>query len=73
MIKQIKEAIWGPKTKKIAGVFFIALGLILHLIPLFPAGWIIVIGLELLGIRLLLQNGIKDRLLNFKIFRRWSK
>lgn len=46
-------------VKKPLGVFLVILGLILHLIPLFPAGWIIVLGLELIGIRILLQDKIK--------------
>ncbi|MFA6464078.1 MAG: hypothetical protein WCV55_03685 [Candidatus Paceibacterota bacterium] len=53
-------------TKKILGAVLIILGLILHLIPLFPAGWIIVVGLELLGIRLLLQ----DKIANSKIYQK---
>ncbi|MDD4412739.1 MAG: hypothetical protein PHR00_03795 [Patescibacteria group bacterium] len=54
--------------KKIAGITLIILGLILHLIPFFPAGWIIFLGLELLGIRLLLQDKIKNRLSNSKLY-----
>jgi len=46
--------------RKILGIFLIILGLLLHLIPLFPAGWIIVVGLELLGFRLLLKDKIKS-------------
>jgi hypothetical protein len=49
----------NPLLKKILGVFFLVSGILLHLIPLFPAGWIIVLGLELLGLRLLLQDKIK--------------
>ncbi len=49
--------------KKIAGVVLIVLGVILHLIPFFPAGWIIVLGLELLGIRLLIWDKIKNKLI----------
>lgn len=52
--------------KKIAGIILIILGLILHLIPFFPAGWIIFLGLELLGVRLLLQDKIKNRVNNLK-------
>lgn len=56
-------------SKKILGILLILLGIILHLIPLFPAGWIIVLGLELLGIRLLLQ----DKLINSKIYQKIKK
>jgi hypothetical protein len=52
--------------KKILGVILIITGLILHLIPLFPAAWIIVIGLELLGLRILFQKKIKYFLSKFK-------
>jgi len=69
IIKEIFEQIKKRSCLKIfAGVFLIVLGLILHLIPLFPAGWIIVIGLELLGIRLLLWDKIKGRMSNSKNF-----
>lgn len=56
--------------KKIFGVILIISGLILHLIPLFPAGWIIIAGLELLGIRLLLQDKIKAGINNSKIYQK---
>jgi hypothetical protein len=45
--------------KKILGLILVILGVLLHLIPLFPASGIIVIGLELLGVRILLQEKIK--------------
>ena len=48
--------------KKIIGAVLIILGLVLHLIPLFPAGWIIIVGLEFLGIRLLLYDKLKMKL-----------
>ena len=48
-----------PKTGKVVGALLVLVGIILHLIPLFPAGWIIVLGLELLGVRLLFWNKIK--------------
>jgi hypothetical protein len=57
---KMKNMSVGALLKKIAGIFLIVLGLTLHLIPLFPAGWIIILGLELLGIRLLLSDGIND-------------
>ena len=50
------------KFKKPLGFFLVILGLILHLIPLFPAGWIVVLGLELIGIRILLEDKIKSLL-----------
>lgn len=52
--------------KKILGVILVITGIILHLIPLFPASWIIVLGLELLGLRILLQNKCQSFLSRFK-------
>ena len=43
------------------------LGLLLHLIPLFPAGWIIVAELELLGIRVLFWDKMKAKLARWKL------
>lgn len=45
--------------RKILGVCLIVLGAVLHLIPLFPAGWIIVLGCEMSGVGLLLRDRIK--------------
>jgi len=61
IFKQVRNQ---SRLRIVAGGFLVVLGLILHLIPLFPAGWIIVIGLEILGIRLLVQDKcirIKDK------------
>ena len=56
MEKEIKER---SLFKKIIGVVLIILGFTLHIIPLFPAGWIILLGFELLGVHLILQDKIK--------------
>ncbi len=52
--------------KKSFGVFLILLGLILHLIPFFPASWIIILGLEFLGIRMLVWERLKGVFLKKK-------
>lgn len=59
MDENIKKNNFYSIIKKPLGVFLVITGLILHLIPLFPAGWIVVLGLELIGIRILLQDKIK--------------
>jgi hypothetical protein len=46
-------------TRKITGIVLIVLGLAALLTPLTPGSWLILVGLELLGLRILLQ----DRLL----------
>jgi hypothetical protein len=43
-------------TRKIAGVILIVLGLAALLTPLTPGSWLILVGLELLGLRILLQD-----------------
>ena len=45
--------------KIIAGVTLVIFGLLIHLIPLVPGSWAIFIGLEILGIRLLVWDKIK--------------
>lgn len=60
MVEEIKEKNhFFCKIKKPLGVVLVILGLILHLIPFFPASWIIVLGLELIGIRILVQDKCK--------------
>jgi len=56
--EQIKNT---PRLKILIGVFLVMLGLLIHLIPLMPGSWVIVAGLEILGIRLLLQKELKKR------------
>lgn len=55
--------------KKILGVFFIILGVLIHLIPLMPGSWLIVLGLELLGVHLLVWDKVKSFLYNKKSFK----
>ena len=59
-LKTIKEYIHnGPKTKKVIGVILILLGLVAFFIPLIPGSWIAIIGLELLGVRILFFDKLK--------------
>lgn len=43
-------------TRKIVGVVLIVLGLLALFTPLTPGSWLIPLGLELLGLRILLQD-----------------
>jgi hypothetical protein len=43
-------------TKTIVGVILIILGLVALLTPLSPGSWLILVGLELLGLRILLEG-----------------
>lgn len=44
------------RFKKIVGILFIGLGLIALFTPLTPGSWLIFVGLELMGLRLLFQK-----------------
>ena len=48
-------------VRRLVGVFLVLLGLLFYLIPFVPGTWAIVLGLEILGIRLLIQDKIKER------------
>ncbi len=56
----------NPKIKKIVGGVLILVGLIALLTPLTPGSWLIFIGLELLGLRFLVWDKIKRRLIKNK-------
>jgi hypothetical protein len=58
IFEQIKNK---SRLRILVGVFFVLFGLLIHLIPLVPGSWAIVIGLEILGIRLLVQDKLKKR------------
>jgi hypothetical protein len=60
-VYELFEKIRKESTMRIvAGVSLIIFGLLLHLVPLVPGSWAIVIGLEILGVRLLLQNKLYE-------------
>jgi len=62
LLKIIKEYIHDkPKIKKAIGVILILIGLATLLTPLTPGSWLLFIGFELLGVRILLS----DKLLKF--------
>lgn len=47
--------------KKITAVVFIVIGLLALITPLTPGSWLIFVGLELLGIRMIFWDKIKDK------------
>jgi len=49
----------NPKTKKIVGVLLIVIGLLALVTPLTPGSWLIVVGLQFLGLRLLVWKKLK--------------
>lgn len=59
-LKIIREYINDrPKTKKVLGIILILVGLAAFFTPLTPGSWLAIIGLELLGIRILLFDKFK--------------
>ena len=60
LLKIVKEYINNkPKIKKIIGIFLILFGLVALFTPLTPGSWLVLIGLELLGLRILLFDKLK--------------
>ena len=60
LLKFIKEYIHNrSKLKKVIGVILILAGLAAFFTPLTPGSWIAIIGLELLGVRILFFDKFK--------------
>ena len=60
LLKIIKEYTHSkPKTKKLIGVIVIVFGLIAMITPVVPGAWVVIIGLELFGVKLLYLDKIK--------------
>lgn len=58
--KIIKEYVHGrSKIKKVIGVILIIVGLVALFTPLTPGSWLAIIGLELLGARILFFDKFK--------------
>jgi len=60
-IKESLKKVWteNPKFRKIAGVILVIIGLLSIITPLTPVGFLLVIGLEILGIRVLVWDKLK--------------
>ena len=52
----------NPKIKKTIGGILVLIGLAALLTPFTPGSWLIFVGLELLGLRFLLWDRVKQRL-----------
>ena len=62
LIKTIKEYIHNrPRIRKAVGVILILLGLVALVTPLTPGSWLAIIGLELLGVRILFFDSLRRR------------
>ncbi|MEK7558556.1 MAG: hypothetical protein AAB507_01895 [Patescibacteria group bacterium] len=60
LLKIVKEYIHDkPKIKKVIGIILILVGLAALITPLTPGSWLALIGLELLGIRILFFDPLR--------------
>mgnify|MGYP001573738839 CR=1 FL=1 len=60
LLKNLKEYIHNrPKIKKTIGVILVIIGLVALITPLTPGSWLALIGLELLGLRILFYDKLK--------------
>ena len=48
-----------PKLRKFAGIILIILGILVYIVPFVPSTWMIFVGLEFLGVKMIFQNKIK--------------
>ncbi len=74
LLKTVKEYIHNrPKIKKGVGVILILLGLAAFVTPLTPGSWLAFIGLELLGVRVLLSDPLRRRFSEASKLKFWKK
>ena len=60
LLKIIKEYIHNrPRIKKVVGVILILVGFAVLFTPLTPGSWLVIIGLELLGVRILFFDKLR--------------
>jgi hypothetical protein len=60
LFKKIKEYVHNkPKIKKSIGIILILIGLTAFVTPFTPGSWLAIIGLELLGVRMLFFDKFK--------------
>ncbi len=52
----------SPGAKKMAGVALVVVGVVALLTPLTPGSWLALVGLELLGVRILFPERLAGRL-----------
>ena len=60
-VKEFFKRFWtnNPKFRKVAGVTLIVIGLLSIITPFTPVGFLLVLGLEILGVRALYWDKIK--------------
>ncbi len=66
MMRLMEKTEKKPLWKKIAGVLLIIIGVLALITPFTPGAWLAFIGFELIGVRLLAWDRVKNWLLNRK-------
>lgn len=61
-MKEYLKKIWtnNPKVRKMIGVIFVIIGFLSVITPFTPLGFLFLIGLEVLGIRILVWDKLKN-------------
>ena len=73
MKAKIKEPLKNSTIRKIAGAILVVVGLVFVIMPVVPGAWLFIVGLELLGLRLIFQNKLKCFLGKCPIYRKLSE
>ena len=59
-LKRLREYLRNkPKIKKTVGIILVIIGIVALVTPFTPGSWLVFIGLELLGFRILLADKFK--------------
>ena len=63
IMKEKFKKVWteNPKIRKVAGIALIVIGLLSVITPFTPLGFLLILGLEVLGIRALFWDKLKNR------------
>ncbi|MEX2014009.1 MAG: hypothetical protein WD896_01495 [Parcubacteria group bacterium] len=61
-MKEYLKKIWteNPKIRKAAGIILVIVGLLSIVTPFTPVGFLLLVGLELLGMRILVWDKLKN-------------
>jgi len=60
-MKKYFQKIWGnKKVKKIAGITLVVIGVLSIITPFTPVGFLLILGLEILGVRFLFWDKVKS-------------
>lgn len=74
LVKTLREYMHNkPKIRKTLGIVLVIVGLVALITPLTPGSWLALIGLELLGWRILFYDPLRRRLSGASKLKFWKK